>query len=76
MGAIKMKWLLILGLVFPVISIAQEPIAVDKNVELFTKLCKESQHPDLRENYCKLAEQQKKAMEIYDEIERAKVARN
>jgi|GEM_PF-2603187 len=67
-----MKRLLILLLFFPVIVMAQESGGNDKNGELFRKLCKESQNPELRDNYCNLAEQQKKAMEIYADIERAK----
>lgn len=67
-----MKRLLIFLLFLPVIAMAQESEVHDKSGELFRKLCKESKNPELRANYCYLAEQQKKAMEIYADIERAK----
>lgn len=48
--------------------------AANNNQDLFEKLCKESKDEVIRQNYCKLAKEQKQAMAIYGDFKKAQKA--
>ncbi|CAH13553.1 Uncharacterised protein [Legionella pneumophila] len=65
------KKLIFILLCFPTMIFAN-PAQESKNIETFKQLCKNGKDVSMREHYCKLLEQQKKAEAIFKDFEKNK----
>ncbi|AWN72452.1 hypothetical protein LEAN103870_18995 [Legionella anisa] len=66
-----MKKLIFILLCFPTMIFAN-PAQESTNIETFKQLCKNAKDASMREHYCKLFEQQKKAEAISQDFEKSK----